>query len=86
MYLQQGMNVQNYEKHIIYVVVLLRFPSEKLPKNAKLSNRFTSKRTFSGLSKACAFMFRKYVSKQDISILNLSDKHYFFNGTPLFLL
>ena len=35
---------------------------------------------------ACALTLRKYVSKQDISIPNLSDKLYFFNCTPPLLL
>ena len=63
------------------------FASGKLPRNAKFSDFLPLEELLvATFSKSCALTSRKYLSKPDISISNLSDKLNFFGRTPPFLL
>ena len=62
------------------------FALENQPKNAKFLYFLPLKKRLVGsFSKACALTFRKYISKTDVIILNLSDKLNIFGCTLPFL-
>ena len=61
------------------MIYLSRTPPFSLQKNAKFLHFLPLKQPLEAIfSKACALTLRKYVSKPDISIPNLSDKNFFF--------
>ena len=64
------------------------FALENQPKNAKFLYFLPLKKRLVGsFSKACALTFRKYISKTDVIILNLSDKlNIFWLHSSVFVL